>query len=286
MARYMKVFPVVEETGKTDSLIRQYLTGKGFQHVTRDGETVFQKGKGVWVAPSFVKVTYYGGYARLEAWIDAMGSEQGLEGFVGCAAKRPLKKVVTYIEGILTKPGEGYVPAAGNEAAAETGDSMPVQAAFCSKCGTRLENGNGFCSQCGYIAGEPIESNSNMGDLPAGVPVSRSEYLKKYAGDSFKNNLRITAIVGYVLCGIQALTALVNPYVLLDLAICLGLTLGMHLGRSKGCAIGIVVYSVVSMVLILLSSGTLGGWGWLVIGICALIIFNNAEKRYKELTKS
>lgn len=280
MARYTKVFPAVAGTGKTDSWIREYLTGKGFRVVTRDGETVYQKGKGVWVAPSFIKVTFFGGYVRLEAWIDAMGSEQGLEGFVGCAAKKPLKKVVTEIEAILAKTGEGVVPSADNKAEAEQEAPAAVQAVFCSKCGARLENG--YCPNCGYIAGEPIATGSEAAGVPAGFSVSKREYLKKYAGDSFKNNLRIIAIVGYVLCGIQALMALADPFVLADLAICLGLTLGMHLGRSKGCAIGILVYAIVSMLIILISSGTVGGWGWLAVGISGLIIFHNAEKRYQE----
>lgn len=273
MARHIRVFPIVDAPEKTFPQIQQYLTKKGFRRVTRDGEDVFQKGDGFWVAPRFVKVTYFGGYVRLEAWIDAMGAEHGLEGFVGAAAKGPIKKASAYIEQVLTRPGEGYEPqAATQEQAGE----------YCAKCGARL--GQRYCASCGHIPGEPIPTKGAAEGIPAGVQVSKREYLKKYAGDSFNTNLRTTAIVGYVLCGIQALTILANPYVLADLAICLSLTLGMHLGRSKGCAIGILVYAVVSMLIGLLSSGVLGGWGWLIVGIYGLVIFNNAEKRYKELT--
>ena len=254
MARYTKIFPMQDTQENIHNRVRQYLSGKKFKFTTRDGEPVFQKGDGVWVAASFIQLSFAGGYVRLEAWVDTIGAEQDLEGVVGSAAKKPLKKVVAEVESILAAPGVGFVP---EEQPAENAD-----AAF-------------LAADLAKSAQEPPLEN-----------ITKAEYYKNHASDSFKKNLKITAICGYVLCGILALTVLVNILAILDLAIFLGLTLGMHLGRSKGCAIGILAYSGASMILTLISTGTLGGWGWLVIGICALILFRNEDKRYYERVSS
>lgn len=247
MARYIKEFPMVDYRENTDGAITKYLISQKFEYRMRDGEQLFQKGKGFWAAPSFVKLTYSQNSVRLEAWIDAFGDEQGLEGFVGVAVKKPLQKIVTKIEEILQRPGEDYVPQEINEAQIE---ETATEAA------------------------------------PKAMPASKKEYYKFYAGESFYYNLRITAIVGYVLCGLSALTLLANPFGIIDLAVYLTLVLCMHLRKSKGCAIAITIYAVCSMVLILVVSGTLGGWGWLVVGIYSWIIFNNADKRYKKMLEN
>lgn len=274
MARYIRVFPAAD--AQCRGKIREYLNTAGFREKTRDGGQVFQKGDGVWAAARFVKLTWQGNYVRLEAWVDTMGAEQDLEGYVAVAVKKPLKKVVAHIEAMLTE-------AAGESDPEPAAEAMP---AYCPRCGAAWPDGRGYCARCGHIAGEPIVTPEVAAGMPAGTYVSKREYLKKYAGDGFKQNLRVCAIIGYVLCGIQLLTVLANPYVLIDLAICLGLTLGMHLGRSKGCAIGILVYFGFSAVVGLLTSGTLGGWAWLIVGLYALSGFNTAEKRYKELTNT
>jgi len=247
MARYIKEFPMVDYQEKTYGEIFQYLASQKFEYRMRDGEQLFQKGKGFWAAPSFVKLTYSHNSVRLEAWIDAFGDEQGLEGFVGVAVKKPLQKIVTKIEEILQRPGEDYVPQEIDE----------------------------------------TQTEEAVADVaPRVMPASKKEYYKFYAAESFYYNLRVTAIVGYVLCGISALTLLVNPFGIIDLAIYLTLVLCMHLRKSKGCAIAITIYAACSMALILVSSGTLGGWGWLIVGIYSWIVFNNADKRYKKMMEN
>lgn len=254
MARYVQVFPIVDAPVSSFEQIRRYLTSKKFTYRVRDGEQLFQKGDGVWVAPSFIKVAYGPNEVLLEAWIDALGQEQDLEGFVGSAAKKPLKKVVKQVEEILKKPGENYVHVPIEVAA-------PAQSAEASR-----------------------EADAQPA-APAIIP-SKKEYLRHHAPESFYTNIRINSIIAYILCGISGLTALANPFALVDVAIYLGLTLGMHLRKSKGCAIGILVYAIFGTVVNLIVNHMLVGWAWLVIGIYSLIVFNNAEKRYKELKKN
>ena len=247
MARYIKEFPMADYQENTFGKISSYLISQKFTYRQRDGELLFQKGKGFWVAPSFVKVTYSHNTVRLEAWIDAFGDEQGLEGLVGSAAKKPLRKIVAKVEQILQEPGADYVPQEIDEA-----QNLPA-------------------------------TENAQAETPRVVPVSKKEFYKSYAGESFYSNLRITAIVGYVLCGILALTLLANPFGIIDLVIYLTLVLCMHLGKIKGCAIAITVYAACGVVLVLVFSGTLGGWGWLIVGIYSWMTFHNADKRYKKM---
>lgn len=279
MARYTKVMPVQQKETVLPK-VRDYLISKGYRETTLDGRPVFQKGDGVWLAPSYVKLTCSGDLVRLEAWVDVMGGEQDLEGFTGSAVKKPLKKVVTQVEAML----QAAAPVATGNREMSLAETTESATAFCPKCGAAWRPGTGYCPRCGYLEGEPLVGPEIPSDIPVGTHVSKQEFLKKYAGESFYKNLKTTAIVGYVLCGIQLLMVFLNPYSLIDLAICLGLTLGMHLGKSKGCAIGMIVYFGVCVLVTMLSGGSLGGWGWLIMGIYGVNIFNNAEKRYKELT--
>lgn len=245
MARYQRIFPMVDSQEKSFAKVHSFLTGKKFKYETVDGQQVFRKGNGFWAAAKFIRICYADNHVRLEAWVDAMGSEMDLEGFAGCAAKKPLKKIVVQVQEILNQPGYGYVPA-------EATGSYPV-----------------------------FQDEKQM--LPAGI--TKREYIKGYAGDNFRRQLRNTAIVGYVCAGLNLVIALLaNVYALIDVAIILGLTLGMHLGKSKGCAIGLLIYSIFSMVFNLITTGSLGGWLLLVLGILAVQTFSKAEKRYKELT--
>ena len=248
MARYIKELPIVDYPENSYAEIGRYLTSQKFTYRNRDGEVLFQKGKGFWVAPSFVKVSYTRTTARVEAWIDAFGDEQDLEGFVGCAAKKPLQKIVSQVECILQRANTAYLEQKAEEVVPE----------------------------------EPVHAQPEP-EIVQQLPTSKKEYYKKYAGESFYMNLRVMAIFGYILCGISLVSLLINPLALVDLFICLGLVLGMHLGRSKGCAIGITIYAAVNTVVMLIMTGTLGGWAWLIVGIYSLIIFNNADKRYRKM---
>ena len=246
MARYIQHFPIVDDPGKTYAEIEKYLTSQKFKQKNRNGEQVFQKGDGVWVAPSFIKVSYSAQVARVEAWIDVLGEDQDLEGFTGSAVKKPLKKTVTQVEYILQRADAEYLQ--GREVQAEE---------------------------------EPMAAL--VQEMSAPVPASKKEFYEKYAGEGFYRNLKINAIIGYVLCGILALMALSNPYAWLDVVIYLALLLGMHLGKSKLCAIGITVYAAFGMFVNLILYGVLGGYLWLFVGIYSVVMFQKAEKRYQAM---
>ena len=245
MARYQRVLPMVASKEFSFPQIQKLMTEKGYHYEPAEGKEVFRKGDGVWTMGRYIAITYAGKFVNVEAWVTNVGSEMNLEGFVGCAGKKPVKKLVAQVESILSVPVEGFVPQE-----APVFESQPAQ---------------------------PRQT------LPAGI--SKKEHLKNYAGNDFNRQLKGAAIMGYVCAGINGALSLLNPLAIVDALLLLGLTLGMHLGKSKGCAIAILVFSIISMVLGLVATGQIGGWLVLLCGIYGLVIFNKADKKYKELTQ-
>ncbi|MBQ7346084.1 MAG: hypothetical protein IJW45_08510 [Oscillospiraceae bacterium] len=155
----------------------------------------------------------------------------------------------------------------------------------CPVCGAQVMPGSKYCDYCGgeVQAGGPVAAPAMM---PQGMGhVSKAEYRKLYAPQSFQKSIMVIAIIGYIFVGINLLLMLAGMVDLLgfiDLAICLGCLLGMHIGKSKGCAIGLLVYGICNM-LILLAIGQFGGWIWVALGIAAVLNFNNVDKEYDRI---
>ncbi len=178
---------------------------------------------------------------------------------------------------------------------------------YCTSCGTQLPAGTMFCSVCGQKrqqvtstgAGQTNYSQVNNQQVqvnvqpntyitpndvqlpPPGQPVSRKEFIDKYAQPSFKKDIRNIAILCYVCAGITfLLSCLINPFGIIDALVLLGFALGMHLGKSKVCAILILILSIIECVVGLVA-GSFPFW-WLIAGVSAVITFNKIEKQYKQ----
>lgn len=190
-----------------------------------------------------------------------------------------------------------------NEEKVETGAvNRPV---FCNGCGNQLAEGALFCSVCGQKrtnsesaaftqtqqASQNDFSQSNTFNYntenplpPSGYPVSRKEFINKYAQPSLKKNITSIAILCYVCAGITfVMSCLLNPLGIIDALVLAAFALGMHLAKSKVCAILILILSIVE-VLLSLVSGSFPFW-WLVAGVSAVNTFNKIEKQYREFLK-
>lgn len=83
------------------------LTASGFQYVQYQNENVFQKGTGLLTGLTFVKVSFYGQFVQVEAWMKfalfpgVFVGELGMTGFVGFAVKGTMKNAVHQIESML-----------------------------------------------------------------------------------------------------------------------------------------------------------------------------------------
>ena len=124
MARFTAELP----TGKPDDMVRfiadDFLLKEGFQQVTHKNEIVWKKGKGLMVAPQFIKYQTIGGNVHLEAWLKyailpgVYCGEMGLDGVMGFAVKKVLKDRVDALARLLYQPvpGTDSVPQPANTA--------------------------------------------------------------------------------------------------------------------------------------------------------------------------
>lgn len=155
------------------------------------------------------------------------------------------------------------------------------QSAFgkCPCCGNAVEPEAAFCPHCG----RPVAAY-NQPDPWSGIPygVSKGDFRRQYAPPEQQKSITVVSIIGYVLCGINVLVALLNPFALIDVAVFLGLTLGIHLGKSKGCAIAMLVYGIVGCVIGLLAAGTPSGWAWIVLGAVAMSSIGKMDAVYEQ----
>lgn len=176
---------------------------------------------------------------------------------------------------------------------------------FCNECGSKLTEGALFCSVCGRKCAEaettstshtqqsPQSSlqqpnafayNTENPIPPAGYPVSRKEFIDRYAQPSLRKNITSIAILCYVCAGLTFLVScLLNPSGIIDALVLAAFALGMHLAKSKACAILILILSIVEVILSL-ASGSFPFW-WLIAGVSAVITFNKIDKQYKAFLK-
>ncbi len=172
---------------------------------------------------------------------------------------------------------------------------------FCNECGSQMPEGTIFCSVCGqkrfdanaqnatlpgtspYQQFEPQTSSYNFNETNTpsdSYPVSRKEFISKYAQPSLRKNITSIAILCYICAGLTFIVScLFNPIGIIDALILAGLALGMHLAKSKVCAILILILSIIE-VLLSLVSGSFPFW-WLIAGVSAVITFSKIEKQYK-----
>lgn len=285
MARYIKDFQINGDFQPIHSAIDQYLQREGYEYTNYDGENVFKKGNGLMSNPSFFKFSYAGNQVRMETWMKyallpgVYVGELGLDGFVGAAVKGPWKKRTSQIESILAN----YM--------AQTAETV-----FCTNCGAQIPSVAMFCSGCGAKrlnnnTQNEMQSNCEQPDVfstptdtplpPSGQPVSRKEFIDKYAQPSLRKSITSIAILCYVCAGLTfVVSCIMNPAGIIDALILTVLALGMHLAKSKVCAILILVFSIVEVIFSLMV-GAFPVW-WLIAGISAVVVFSKIDKQYKQ----
>ena len=125
---------------------------------------------------------------------------------------------------------------------------------------------NGFGQQ--MVSVQPNLTKKQLADVPALA--------------AWKKNFKVTYIIGYV-CSALMLIGLytVGTAALIDVGILLGTTLGVHLKYSKGCAVAMLVYSIINMIIGLVSNGMLSGWLILATAICAVKFTFEFDKYWK-----
>lgn len=89
----------------------QCLRANKFQPAIVNGEQIFQRGNGFFLAPKFLKITFFQGGIRVEAWMKyaivpgAFVGEIGLDRFGISIPRAQLKKTVAQIEALCMQFG-------------------------------------------------------------------------------------------------------------------------------------------------------------------------------------
>lgn len=177
------------------------------------------------------------------------------------------------------------------------GSYVPNDANFCQVCG-----GSDFVSESNQTPNQPTFDQTWQSPVPqnqpkkktyspenplppSGYPVSRKDFIEKYAEPSLKKNITSIAILCYVCAGVTFVAScLSNPWGIIDAVVLAAFALGMHLAKSKACAILILILSIVE-VLLSLPAGSFPFW-WLFAGISAAVVFAKIEKQYREFLQS
>lgn len=124
----------------------------------------------------------------------------------------------------------------------------------------------------------------NENPNPAPKTMTKQEYRRSHAAPERQKAIRGFAIVGYVLCGFNIVIGMLGGAMLIalvEMGALLAVLLGAHLRKSKACAIAILVYSIANTVILLLNTGSFGGWLWIVVGVGLVDTFRRIDKDYK-----
>ncbi len=146
--------------------------------------------------------------------------------------------------------------------------------AFCSNCGAPIPEGQSrFCPACG--AAQTQQASTPTGNqktrrgsgpvfVEAPLGLTKSEFFKSYSPGAKK--CVGAGVLGYICAGITALAAVsgilptIGIAALVDAGITLALSLLIHLLKSRVAAILLLVYAVVSIIIMLASTGQFSGW--------------------------
>ena len=128
--------------------------------------------------------------------------------------------------------------------------------------------------------------NEYMSQPAQPIALTKAEFLDLPENAQLKKTIKSSAVILYVCAAITGLAGFLvldaGAFILLDVAIMVGLGLGIHLKQSKGCAIALLIYSVVSCVLTIISTGKVSGWLIIIAGIYAVSATFKLDKQWKQ----
>ena len=90
--------------------------------------------------------------------------------------------------------------------------------------------------------------------------------------------------MAYVCAAISLVAGLLiqNYLIVIDVALIVGFALGIQIAKSRACAVLLLVYSCISTILTLISTGQIAGWWLIVVGVWAVMGTFNFHKDYQK----
>ena len=129
MARYIKDITLNKPEDFVTFMMNDYLQKNQFSMSDWKGEPAYRAGDAMLEGFKFLKWSYGNGVLHLEAWMKGtFGGEWNLDGFVGCAMKKPYKESLEQ----LFKVMEQDIP----QEQMESGQAIPVETVDNSKAAT------------------------------------------------------------------------------------------------------------------------------------------------------
>lgn len=113
--------------------------------------------------------------------------------------------------------------------------------------------------------------------------LSKKQFYAQCASKKDKGNIRAAAILGYICAGATLLLGVLmqNYFIIIDVAIILGLSLGIHLAQNRVCAVLLLIYSLINVIFSLLATGQISGWWLIIVGVCGIIGTFDLHKNYQ-----
>lgn len=134
------------------------------------------------------------------------------------------------------------------------------------------------------VSQESISEIPKMESTDSAQYMSKKEYLKHHAPESFYKSIRTDSITAYCVLGVSTVLMLFGfGGGILDKILILAFVLGVHLKKSKGCAIALIIYGAFNFIVATIDMGRPAGWLWLALGIIYMKNFLDAEKEYKKI---
>jgi len=154
---------------------------------------------------------------------------------------------------------------------------------FCANCGKPYEDGAAVCPECGA----PAKMRSSY-PKPEAVkePMTKKAFWKSL-GKKDRSAIKTAAILCYVSAGVTLLAGvlLLNPFVLIDVLLTVGLGLWLQLGQSIAAAVLLSIYAAYNVIGSLITNGRLGGMLILVASVFAIVGCVKFNKAYKAQLK-
>lgn len=151
----------------------------------------------------------------------------------------------------------------------------------CRFCGIAVPDGMEYCPNCGRETAEPI-----VEEIPVEPPVvlSRKEFLYTEENSKIRKNIKLCAILGYVIAGINLIGYIVMGNFIAAIITALVFTilsLLIHLRQSLVASIIFLVLGIISTALSIIMLGSFSGGFIIAIGIDAVIWTSKFHKAWK-----
>ena len=112
------------------------------------------------------------------------------------------------------------------------------------------------------------------------MPANLKEFVTRFSDDKTKKMMNAFSIVLYVFAAINLVVALLGGNLPLDAIILAAFGFWFQKGYDNRCAIAVLVYSILSVLLALMATGTLSGWLIVILGVTMFTTTQKAQKDF------